>query len=167
MADRDHFERLGLPRRFRLDPAELERRFVAASRAAHPDHVGETAETLEAAARVNQAYFILKDAWKRADYLLTLAGGPCAAEVNQPPLEFLEEMLELRMEIEEAKHEKALKSDLQRRLQSRREEMLLDVERDFDRQSEQPLKATREKLNAIKFINGLLRDLNEDCPCTT
>ena len=35
-----HFERLGLPRRFRLDPAELERNYLARSRTVHPDHAG-------------------------------------------------------------------------------------------------------------------------------
>ena len=35
-----HFERLGLPRRFRLDAAELERNYLARSREVHPDFTG-------------------------------------------------------------------------------------------------------------------------------
>jgi molecular chaperone HscB len=33
----NHFERLGLPRRFVLDEADLEREYLARSRATHPD----------------------------------------------------------------------------------------------------------------------------------
>ena len=46
MADLTHFERLGLPRRFRLDPAELERNYLAKSREVHPDFTGNDPASL-------------------------------------------------------------------------------------------------------------------------
>src|SRR4051794_25698170 len=98
--DLTHFERLGLPRRFRFDPAELDRNYLARSRAVHPDHAGNDRSSQEASAAVNEAYAVLRDPFRRADYLLTLHGGPSAAGQKQAAPEFLEEMLDLRMRIE-------------------------------------------------------------------
>src|SRR5947209_18111487 len=104
--DVDHFERLGLPRRFGLDPAEVERRYLAHSREVHPDFhrlgsSGQQRASLEAASAVNEAYATLRDPFRRAEYLLQLLGGPGATESKEMPAAFLEEMLELRMAIEE------------------------------------------------------------------
>src|SRR5919108_5265898 len=100
----DHFQRLGLPRRFSLDAAALEREYLARSRALHPDYhqLGSSAEqaaSVELSAALNEAYTTLKDPFKRAEYLLRLEGGPSASELKDMPPEFLEEMLDLRMEI--------------------------------------------------------------------
>ena len=56
-----HFERLGLPRRFSLDPAQVEGNYLARSRELHPDyhHLGSTAQqrlSLEMSAALNEAY---------------------------------------------------------------------------------------------------------------
>src|SRR5262249_2099617 len=100
----DHFDRLGLPRRFSLDGAAIERAYLARSRALHPDYhqLGSSAEqaaSVELSAALNEAYGTLKDEYKRAEYLQRLEGGPTAAELKDVPPEFLEEMLEMRMEI--------------------------------------------------------------------
>jgi len=104
----NHFERLGLPRRFSLDDAELERHYLARSRELHPDffQLGgdlERRASLELSAALNDAYAVLRDPFRRAEYLLQLEGGPTAADLKEMPAAFLEEMLELRMEIEEIK----------------------------------------------------------------
>ena len=61
MTTPDHFHRLGLPRRFVLDAAELERAYLAHSRAVHPDYhltgsSGDLNASLELSAAVNEAY---------------------------------------------------------------------------------------------------------------
>src|SRR3954468_17799076 len=99
MSDMDHFERLGLPRRFSLAADELERNYLARSRDVHPDFAGESA--MEESSRLNEAYATLRDPFRRAEYLLQLLGGPRAAEVSAAPPEFLEEMMELRERVEE------------------------------------------------------------------
>jgi murein DD-endopeptidase MepM/ murein hydrolase activator NlpD len=103
MMESDHFERLGLPRGYSVDPAALERKYLERSRAVHPDHTGNDPASLGASAALNEAYGVLRDPFRRAEYLLALAGGPSPSAVSQPSAEFLEEMLELRMQIEEAK----------------------------------------------------------------
>src|SRR5207247_4503444 len=106
MSDANHFERLGLPRRFLLDQAEIERQYLARSRALHPDFhqlgsSGEQSASLELTARLNEAYTVLRDPFKRAEYLMSLEGGPSAGELKEMPAEFLEEVLELRMAMAE------------------------------------------------------------------
>ena len=168
-----HFERLGLPRRFPLDPAELERTYLARSREVHPDHAGNDRASLEASAALNEAYAILRDPFRRADYLLTLEGGPTAAEQKQAAPEFLEEMLDLRMRIEEAKHaaDNSERVALERDLTKRRDALLAEAGSLFGKLEPLPpdsaartalLVRIRQTLNATKYIQGLLRDLDEE-----
>jgi molecular chaperone HscB len=169
----DHFERLGLPRRFSLDPRELERQFLARSREVHPDFhtllsTGEQAASLDLTARLNEAYATLRDPFKRAEYLVKLEGGPTASEQKEMPAEFLEEMLELRMEIEELREteppDSPGRSAMERRLTDRREKLLQAVEDDFAKpgpagERAELLRTIRRRLNALKYVQNLLRDL--------
>jgi molecular chaperone HscB len=172
MQEQDHFERLGLPGRFALDLREVERQYLARSRAIHPDfhQLGATSEqqaSLESTARLNEAYAVLRDPFKRAEYLLQLEGGPTASEQKQMPPEFLEEVLELRMAIEELRetepHDSPARKEMEQRLEQRRERMLEEVAKDFDALTTgnrgEALISIRRRLNAIKYIQGLLRDL--------
>jgi molecular chaperone HscB len=120
----DHFERLGLPRRFSVDPAELERAYLARSRAFHPDYHlagsgADLASSLDASAAANEAYATLKDPFARAEYLLSLGGGDAGPAAKLPPA-FLAEMLDVREAIDAARGKPAeaarMKADLAARL---------------------------------------------------
>lgn len=166
-----HFERLGLPRRFAVDLRDLEREYLARSRDLHPDfhHADSTAHqavSLELTSRLNEAYSVLRDPFQRAEYLLKLEGGPAPAEQKEMPPDFLEEMLDLRMEIEELKMEPAspARAAMEQRLKDRREAMLDEVEADFaklamDGDRAALLRSIRRRLNALKYVRNLLRDL--------
>lgn len=168
MNDLDHYERLGLPRRFSLDPSEVERQYLARSRTLHPDFhqlgsSGEQNVSLELTARLNEAYATLRDPFKRAEYLLKLEGGPSAGEQKEMPAEFLEEMLELRMAIADIEGD-AQRAEMESNLKSRRDAMLAEVEADFaklEAGADRPatLKSIRARLNALKYVQNLLRDL--------
>ena len=105
----DYFFALGLPRKFALDLPDLERRFRERSRLLHPDRFAradpkEKRVSLERATQLNDAYRALKDERSRAEYLLRLSGHDAVAEsatLHDP--EFLEEQLEIREALEEAK----------------------------------------------------------------
>lgn len=164
----DHFERLGLPRRFNLDPAEVERQYLARSREVHPDYFQmggdfEQRASMEASAALNEAYTVLRDPFRRAEHLLQLEGGPSASEMKDMPLEFLEEMLELRMAIEEIKVSGPDSSEflaMEKDLANRRQRLLNEIGGMFDRKED--LKEIRRRLNAVKYVQGLLRDLHAD-----
>ncbi len=168
----DHFQRLGLPRRFSLDEAELERHYLARSREAHPDlfQLGSDLEqraSLEISAALNEAQATLRDPFRRAEYLLQLEGGPAAAEMKEMPVDFLEEMLELRMEIEEIKQSPGSPefAAMAKQLADRRDKLLNEVGSCFasaDANRQTALKQIRQLLNATKYVQGLLRDLHAD-----
>jgi molecular chaperone HscB len=87
---RDLFAVLGLPRRLSVDTADLERRYLDASRAVHPDR-HQTAEpraralSVTASAAVNRAYRTLRDPVERGRYWLELNGESLGRDNNQVP----------------------------------------------------------------------------------
>ena len=100
----DYFSFFDLPRKLRLDEAELEKSFYALSRQFHPDYfMGAGAEerqaSVERSSMLNDAYRTLRNQVTRAKYLLALEGYK-EAEKKAPP-DLLEEVFELNMQIEE------------------------------------------------------------------
>jgi molecular chaperone HscB len=177
MSTVNHFERLGLPRRFSLSPADVEREYLARSRDVHPDYhqlgtAGEERASTEMSALLNEAYATLRDPFRRAEYLLLLEGGPSASESKEMAPAFLEEILELRMRIEEARESGAGSADaagLQQELAARRGALLGEVAKVFAGYESAPigerpgqLVRVRQLLNASKYVQGLLRDLRAD-----
>lgn len=157
----DHFERLGLPRRFSVDAAAVEREYLSRSRDVHPDFhtLGSESErrsSLEATAALNEAYLTLKDPYRRADYLLGLLGGPSAREEKSLDQAFLMEMMEYRERQEEATSETE-RSALESELTSRLDGVLAGVAKEFDAAAPR-LPWLRQQLNAAKTIASLLRD---------
>jgi molecular chaperone HscB len=175
-----HFDRLGLPRRFALDAQELERQYLSQSREVHPDFHGLDSQvqqraSLEQSAALNEAYRILREPFLRAEYLLRLEGGPSASEYKEMEPAFLEEMLELRMEIEDLRDagnpESPAMAEMERKLTQRRTKLIDDLACRFahaESQSTTPtdrragLLEIRKTLNAAKYVQGLLRDLHAD-----
>lgn len=100
----DYFSFFDLPRKLRLDEAELEKSFYSLSRQFHPDYfmsasADERQASIERSSMLNDAYRTLRGHVTRATYLLTLEGYK-EAEKKAPP-DLLEEVFELNMQIEE------------------------------------------------------------------
>lgn len=103
----DFFSVLGFPWSLVPDPAILEQNYLRLCEAIHPDCHSEAGEAFqeaseEKASLVNQAYQILKDDLSRAEYLLTLHGGPDSAAHRSMAPEILEQQLEWRERLEES-----------------------------------------------------------------
>jgi molecular chaperone HscB len=118
---RDHFEVLGLPRKFHVDAADLETRYLALQKETHPDRFAKALprERMEAVVRnteLNDAYKVLKHELKRAEYLLKLEGVDIGAETPQSTTgatkqlvvdpKLLMEIMALREALDDAKSEK-------------------------------------------------------------
>lgn len=104
----DPFALFELPPRYALDTADLERRFFAQNRELHPDRfaTAPAAERVVALSRsraLNDAYQVLRKPVARAEYLLVRAGGTIGDNERLSPV-FLQEILELREELAEARH---------------------------------------------------------------
>ena len=123
-----HFDAFGLPRAYDVDVPGLERQYRELSLRLHPDRFAQAEArerrlSLEQTTALNEAYKTLKDATKRAFYLLKLHGVDLEREdagaQKDMPLEFLEEVMELREALDEAMASKALE---------RAQKMATDVE---------------------------------------
>lgn len=174
----DPFEVLGLPRRFAVSTDDVETRYLARSRELHPDFhqlaaAAEQRASLELTSVLNEANAILRDPFRRAEALLSLENGPSAASHKEMAPAFLEEMLELRMHIEELRErgDPAALSALEGELQHRRGQIVADIAAKFDRYETATadegtrrgwLVEVRQLLNAAKYIQGQLRDLRAD-----
>jgi molecular chaperone HscB len=81
----DHFHVFGLPRKFDLDLADLERRYKEMTKVLHPDRFARAdprarRASLERSVQLNLAWRTLSQPVARAEYLLSLAG----IEVGEP-----------------------------------------------------------------------------------
>ena len=103
----DYFEFLGLARHLNVDPAQLQKQFYSLSRLLHPDHYTRRGEqekrySLEASSILNDAYRVLRDPIRRAEYVLKEAGFELAEDRSKDvPPELLEEVFELNMALDE------------------------------------------------------------------
>src|SRR4030088_2830386 len=127
----DYFTFFGLPRKFNLDVAAVEKDFYELSRKLHPDlnaRAGSKEQewSLQQSSLLNDAYRTLKDPIKRTQYLLQLEGveleeqskaatdqaratGETKKQIVPPDL--LEEVFELNMQLEELRMQKKMGED--------------------------------------------------------
>jgi molecular chaperone HscB len=107
LADND-FILFGLVEKFAQDASNLDTKWKALQREAHPDKFaaqGATAQRLamQWSVRINEAYQRLKDPLKRAAYLCELRGAPINAENNTAmPAAFLMQQIEWREAADDA-----------------------------------------------------------------
>ena len=108
---RTHFDVFGLPRSHAVDVPALEKQYRELSLQLHPDRVGPgdakaRLAAVEGTTALNEAFKTLKDPVRRAFYLLKLHGVDLdredAGAQKDMPLEFLEEVMELREALDEA-----------------------------------------------------------------
>jgi molecular chaperone HscB len=131
VAGSDYFSFFHLPRKLRIDEAELEKSFYALSRQFHPDYfmsasAEERQASIECSSMLNDAYRTLRHPVGRAKYLLTLEGYK-EAEKKAPP-DLLEEVFELNMQIEELRAAKKTgDEDEAAEARSSLEEALIDL----------------------------------------
>jgi len=167
------FQVFDLTARFALDVADLERRLLSLSREHHPDRAGPDpgvrAKATLRSAQIHEAYSILRDPERRAEWLLVNAGGPSAEKDKSVPEGFLEAMLDLRMEVEDARVqggkavetlESRFRGDL-KRLRSEISSAMEDLDPDA---SSFQATATRARgfLNQLAYHKRLLADLRDE-----
>lgn len=108
------FELFAVPQRFAQKREELDARWKALQRQAHPDRFtaqGAAAQRLamQWSVRINEAYQRLKDPVRRAAYLCELGGAPVGAEDNTAmPAAFLMQQMEWREALDEAETQQQL-----------------------------------------------------------
>lgn len=103
----DAFATLGLPRRFDLAPADVQRAYLARVTQMHPDAIGselldDLGDAANTMAELNRAKAILESDEARANLLLSLLGGPAKEVDKSLPDGFLMEIMEIREQVDAA-----------------------------------------------------------------
>lgn len=163
----DAFALLGLTRSAHVDEGELRRRFLQASRLAHPDLAGGAdAATEQASAALNEAHRVLRDPALRAEHLIALLGGPSAQEEGATPAGLLQEQMELREQADEARAAQdlgrlaALREQLSAACQADVDAALLHLSQALTSAEPSALaRSARLRLNAARYRRSLLSQL--------
>jgi molecular chaperone HscB len=171
---KDPFELFDLPRKFDLDPKALEAKYLDLTRATHPDFAGADPEkqmaAMELSARVNDAHKLLADDEARANHLLNLLGGPDKEEDKSLPPGFLQKMLMVREEMEEAQQsgDAAALAAFENQAKQERAALLKTIATLFtalDAADPEPVKVQRRtqirtQLNALRYIERMLEQVH-------
>lgn len=162
----DPFDQLGLAPAFDLDPAALERAYLARSAALHPDLAAGDADAARRSALLNQSKRTLEDPERRADALLTRLGGPAREQHKALPDGFLAEIMETREAVEEAGRDPEARARWETWAEERRREHIAVVSGLFKALGERPgpaaLAAIRTRLNAWRYIERLIEQLDPE-----
>jgi molecular chaperone HscB len=157
------FELFDVPVQYAQDRAQLDSRWKALQREAHPDRFaaeGAAAQrvAMQWSVRINEAYQRLKDPLKRAAYLCELRGAPVQAENNTAmPAAFLMQQMAWRETLEDTDSPAGLEAladevaDQQRQVQHELAR-LLDV-------AQAPAQAVGQ-VRALMFIERFTQELN-------
>jgi molecular chaperone HscB len=163
----NHFELFGLPPRFGLDAALLDRAYRELQGRVHPDkfaHASDTEQRLSMqwATRVNEAYRTLRQPLARAQYLLEQKGIDARHDSNTAmPAEFLMEQMEWREAAEEARAAEDA-DELERlhhRLRGEADALFVEVERDIDRDGDYERAAGA--VRRLMFVMKLKDEIDE------
>lgn len=142
------FELFDLPARLAQDRSQLDARWKALQREAHPDKFvaqGAAAQRLamQWSVRINEAYQRLKNPLRRAAYLCELQGVRIDAEHNTAmPPEFLMQQMQWRDDLDEAHTASEIDEIGRQALSAKREalsklEQLIDLENDYAQAAQQ------------------------------
>ena len=164
---KNHFELFGLPVGFIIDGAALAERYRDLQRVVHPDRYANGTEqeqrlSLQQTTRINEAYETLKNPVTRAQYLLSLHGIDMQAEKETTrDTAFLMEQLQLREELENARHAEdpeAVLDDLMHRISAMIKKLIAQMAIQFEDPSPTNLEAAREAVRKMQFLNKLLSE---------
>jgi molecular chaperone HscB len=164
---RNHFELLGLPVSYSVDPGRLEQGYRDLQSRVHPDRFasGSDAErrvAMQWATRANEAYRTLRDPLGRARYLLQLKGFDTGEETNTSmPADFLMQQMEWRESVAAAtaSGDGAALARLQDEIASDRGPMLELLARALDRDSNYD--AGCSLVRKLRFLDKLEEEIDE------
>ena len=158
------FELFSLPARFAQDRAEIDLRWKALQKQAHPDRFaaeGAAAQrvAMQWSVRINEAYQRLKDPLKRASYLCELSGAPIRAHDNTAmPADFLMQQMAWRESLDEADTAQSLESLLEE-TDSSRSAALADLAQLLDVQLD-PV-AAAQVVRRLMFVERFAHEVEE------
>ncbi|HEY2628308.1 MAG TPA: Fe-S protein assembly co-chaperone HscB [Usitatibacter sp.] len=164
---RNHFELLGMPVSFAVDPSRLENSYRELQSQVHPDRFAASTEAerrmaMQWATAVNEAYRTLRDPTDRARYILSLKGYDTQEETNTSmPADFLMQQMEWREAVAEARATRDARTlrEVLARLGNERRDMLVVLGRALDTDSN--YEAGRSLVRKLRFLEKLEDEIEE------
>lgn len=167
----DPFAIFGLPRRFDLDAAVVQRAYLSRSANLHPDlGIEPLGDGGLDSASLNRAKSILDDPEQRADALLVLLGGPTREAERALPDGFLMDIMETRERLDDALRsgDRAAAAELEAWAANQRAAHISTVRDRFAALPAAPspsqLREIRRELNAWRYIERMLEQLRDASP---
>ena len=157
------FELFDVPVQFAQDRAQLDTRWKALQREAHPDRFaaeGAAAQRLamQWSVRINEAYQRLKDPLKRAAYMCEMQGAPVQAENNTAmPAAFLMQQMAWRENLDETDSAEGLEA-LANEVAAEQRRVLQELARLLD-DSKAPAQAVGQ-VRALMFIERFTQEVD-------
>ena len=172
----DYFAIFDIERRLDLDVDALQQTFYRLSRQMHPDRYTrrgprEQQYALEATAVLNDAWRVLRDPARRAEYVLTQEGFDIGEQRSKDvPPELLEEVFELNMALEELRGGvESVRPQLEsartnfERMQAEADGSLSELFRRYDANPQRDtLGVIRGILNRRRYIRNLIREVDKE-----
>jgi len=167
---KNYFELFGLPVNYIIDTTQLAERYRELQRVVHPDRFASASEqerrrSMQGSIRVNEAFETLKDPIRRAWYLLSLHGIEIDAEQQTTKdTAFLMEQLELREQLEQAKHAsdpyEAI-ANFMAGISKRINTLVAQMAVQFETASPEQLDEAQEILRKMQFLQKLKYDAEQ------
>jgi molecular chaperone HscB len=161
---RNHFDLFGIPVGFVVDSAALAERYRDLQRVVHPDRYAAATDyerriSLQQATLVNEAFEILKDPLRRAQYLLGLYGVAIdGVQESTTDSVFLMQQLELREALAEARTKVDPIGELDRLMATISDLINTQVAQmamQFEQPDPQHLEQARESIRKMQFLRKL------------
>lgn len=159
---KNHFELFGLPVGYRVDGDLLAERYRALQHRLHPDRYAAAGDrekrlSMQASARVNEAFQTLRDPLERARYLVSLHTGDNdgGKEMTQD-MAFLAEQMELREALSEVRSRPdpiGAVGEILDHLAGQSNVLVGKLEVLLEAPSPQDLEAARELVSKLQFVS--------------
>lgn len=163
----EYFQLFALPEQFAIDTKLLETNFRKIQSASHPDRFisatpAEKLVSMQLATLSNEAYGTLKNAARRAKYLLEKHGIDAVADTNTAlPMDFLMQQMEWREQLEDAKTAKDIDAldGLYRTLRTEAKALEAELTGLFD--DKKDYGAATEVTRKLIFIDKVCADIQQ------
>lgn len=152
-----YFELFDLAPSIELDLDVLKVKFLTLQQQYHPDHHQNDVSAVEKSSQINQAFDTLKHIDSRAAYLLKLHKQDFGLEQSIHDFEFLQDALELREQLDDARDSEQLQQ-LRQEIGQWVEGLVREFKLDY---AEQDWSEARDTVRKLRFFRNVLLDIDK------
>ncbi|ALH96203.1 Fe-S protein assembly co-chaperone HscB [Acinetobacter equi] len=153
----NHFELFNLPASLDIDLAVLKSEFLKLQQQYHPDKAENKDQALIKSSEINQAYKALSNIDSRAGYLLKLKKQDFHLDQSISDFEFLQDALEIREQLEDARSSEelnSLKLEVQQWIDGLSREFKIDY-------AEDDWAEARDTVRKLRFFVKVMADIEK------